>query len=68
MNRAGRHSTSGHDFKERRLAELMRLDRDELETDYGHVLESPGKQKGMLGVIFRKAHTWRLRILNELRR
>jgi type I restriction enzyme M protein len=34
---------------------LMRLDGDELETHYRHVLESLGKQKGMLGVIFRKA-------------
>src|SRR5918993_171165 len=34
---------------------LIRLDGDELETHYRHVLESLGKQKGMLGVIFRKA-------------
>ena len=34
---------------------LMRLHGDELETQYRHVLESLGKQKGMLGVIFRKA-------------
>jgi type I restriction enzyme M protein len=34
---------------------LMRLDGDELEMHYRHVLESPRKQKGMLGVIFRKA-------------
>ena len=34
---------------------LMRLDGDELETHYRHVLESLGKQKGMLGVVFRKA-------------
>jgi type I restriction enzyme M protein len=34
---------------------LMRLDGDELETHYRHVLESLGKEKGMLGVIFRKA-------------
>jgi hypothetical protein len=34
---------------------LMRLDGDELETHYRHVLESLGKAKGMLGVIFRKA-------------
>jgi type I restriction enzyme M protein len=34
---------------------LLRLDGDELETHYRHVLESLGKQKGMLGVIFRKA-------------
>ena len=34
---------------------LIRLDGDELETHYRHVLESLGKAKGMLGVIFRKA-------------
>jgi type I restriction enzyme M protein len=34
---------------------LMRLDGDKLETHYSHVLESLGKKKGMLGVIFRKA-------------
>ena len=28
---------------------------DELETHYRHVLETLGKPKGMLGVIFRKA-------------
>ena len=28
---------------------LIRLDGDELETHYRHVLESLGKQKGMLG-------------------
>jgi type I restriction enzyme M protein len=33
----------------------MRLDDDELETHYRHILESLGKQKGMLGIIFRKA-------------
>jgi len=32
---------------------LLRLDGDELETHYRHVLESLGKAKGMLGVIFR---------------
>jgi type I restriction enzyme M protein len=30
---------------------LMRLDGDELETHYRHVLESLGKEKGMLGSI-----------------
>jgi hypothetical protein len=55
MNRTGRRSTNRHRFQKRRLAELMRLDRDVLETHYGHVLESPGKEKRMLGVIFRKA-------------
>src|SRR5438309_7115366 len=34
---------------------LLAKDGDELETHYRHVLESLGKQKGMLGVIFRKA-------------
>ena len=34
---------------------LMRLDGDELETHYWHVLESLGKQNGMLGVVFCKA-------------
>jgi type I restriction enzyme M protein len=34
---------------------LLARDGDELETHYRHVLESLGKQKGMLGVIFRKA-------------
>jgi type I restriction enzyme M protein len=34
---------------------LLARDGDELETHYRHVLESLGKEKGMLGVIFRKA-------------
>ena len=34
---------------------LLAMDGDELETHYRHVLESLGKQKGMLGLIFRKA-------------
>ncbi len=34
---------------------LLARDGDELETHYRHVLETLGKQKGMLGVIFRKA-------------
>jgi type I restriction enzyme M protein len=34
---------------------LITSDGDELETHYRHVLEALGKQKGMLGVIFRKA-------------
>lgn len=34
---------------------LLARDGDELETHYRHVLESLGKQKCMLGVIFRKA-------------
>jgi type I restriction enzyme M protein len=34
---------------------LLAKDGDELETHYRHVLETLGKQKGMLGVIFRKA-------------
>lgn len=34
---------------------LLARDGDELETHYRHALESLGKQKGMLGIIFRKA-------------
>jgi type I restriction enzyme M protein len=34
---------------------LLKRDGDELETHYRQVLESLGKEKGMLGVIFRKA-------------
>ena len=34
---------------------LLARDGDELETHYRHVLETLGKQQGMLGVIFRKA-------------
>jgi len=34
---------------------LLAKDGDELEIRYRHVLESLGKEKGMLGVIFRKA-------------
>jgi type I restriction enzyme M protein len=34
---------------------LLERDGDELETYYRHVLESLGKEMGMLGVIFRKA-------------
>src|SRR5579872_3065345 len=34
---------------------LLARDGDELETHYRHILETLGKQKGMLGVIFRKA-------------
>ena len=33
---------------------MLARDGDELETHYRHVLESLGKQKGMLGVIFYK--------------
>jgi len=36
-------------------ASLLAKDGDELETHYRHVLESLGKDKSMLGVIFRKA-------------
>src|SRR3954463_12008939 len=36
-------------------ASLLRLDGDELETHYRHILTELGKKKGMLGVIFRKA-------------
>ena len=35
--------------------ELLRRDGDELEVQYRHTLESLGREKGMLGVIFRKA-------------
>ncbi len=34
---------------------LMKLDGDELETRYRHILEELGKRSGMLGLIFRKA-------------
>jgi len=34
---------------------LMRLDGDELEVHYRHVLEQLGKHPGLLGVVFRKA-------------
>src|SRR5512142_996092 len=34
---------------------LLKRDGDDLETHYRHVLEKLGKQKGMLGIIFRKA-------------
>lgn len=34
---------------------LMAQDGDDLETHYRHILETLGKKKGMLGLIFRKA-------------
>ena len=34
---------------------LLKRDGDDLETHYRHLLESLGKEKGMLGLIFRKA-------------
>lgn len=34
---------------------LMKLDGDELETQYRHTLEELGKRPGLLGLIFRKA-------------
>lgn len=34
---------------------LIKRDGDDLETHYRHILENLGKQKGVLGVIFRKA-------------
>ena len=40
----------GHDWPS-----LLARDGDELETHYRHVLETLGKRRGMLGVIFRKA-------------
>jgi type I restriction enzyme M protein len=36
-------------------ASLERLDGDDLETHYRHILTELGKNTGMLGVIFRKA-------------
>ena len=36
-------------------ASLLRLDGDDLETHYRHILTELGKKKGTLGVIFRKA-------------
>jgi type I restriction enzyme M protein len=36
-------------------ASLRKLDGDDLEVRYRHILEELGKQPGMLGVIFRKA-------------
>jgi type I restriction enzyme M protein len=35
--------------------ELLRRDGDELEVQYRHTLEALGREKGMLGIIFRKA-------------
>lgn len=34
---------------------LVKVDGDELETHYRHILETLGKKTGMLGIIFRKA-------------
>src|SRR5688500_11351398 len=34
---------------------LLKLDGDDLEIHYRHLLETLGKKKGMLGIIFRKA-------------
>jgi type I restriction enzyme M protein len=34
---------------------LMTRDGDDLETHYRHILETLGKEKGMLGIIFRKS-------------
>lgn len=34
---------------------LLKVDGDKLEVHYRHVLESLGKEKGLIGVIFRKA-------------
>jgi len=34
---------------------LLKKDGDELEVHYRHILDSLGKEKGMIGVIFRKA-------------
>ena len=35
--------------------QLLKRDGDELEVQYRHTLEALGREKGMLGVIFRKA-------------
>jgi type I restriction enzyme M protein len=36
-------------------ASLLRVDGDDLEVQYRHILDALGKQAGMLGVVFRKA-------------
>jgi len=41
--------------KDRDWTSLVRLDGPDLETQYRHILESLGKEPGMLGVIFQKA-------------
>lgn len=41
--------------KEYEWSVLLKKEGDELEIQYRHTLENLGKQKGMLGVIFRKA-------------
>lgn len=35
-------------------ARLVKLDGDDLELQYRHPLENPGKQSGMLNAVFRK--------------
>jgi type I restriction enzyme M protein len=35
---------------------LLNVEGDALEIHYRHILEALGKERGMLGVIFRKAH------------
>ena len=56
MNRAGRLLTKHHPFPRGfDWASLLAKDGDELEIHYRHLLETLGKEKGMLGVIFRKA-------------
>src|SRR5437762_13401938 len=36
--------------------ELLKRDGDQLEIPYRHTLEELGKEPGLIGVIFRKAH------------
>ncbi len=56
MSRAGRRSTSRRPFPKASTGpSLLAKDGDELEIHYRHLLETLGKEKGMLGVIFRKA-------------
>ena len=38
-----------------RRQQLLDADGDELENDYRRILQTLGKQKGVLGVVFRKA-------------
>jgi type I restriction enzyme M protein len=50
--------------EELRWNTLLKVDGDELETQYLHILSSLGKRPGMIGVIFRKAQN---RIQNPAR-
>src|SRR5690349_20039309 len=42
-------------LKELNWSSLVSKDGDELEVHYRHIFETLGKQKGLLGVIFRKS-------------